>query len=179
MLLKEIKFPRRPVDNDFELGVDAGKYVGVHFTPDTIKQVKKIVDGEGIPNAISPEDYHATIAHSSRSNIPGYEPDGKLDEPAQATIDHFKIFNTKEGGRCLVAALDSDYLRDRHQKTMDHGASYDFDEYIPHVTLSYNVGEDWPEENLDKLTNKYGGMRLEISDEYMQDLDPNWVEKRT
>jgi len=79
----------------------------------------------------------------------------------------------------LVAALDSDYLRDKHQTTLDHGATYDFPEYIPHVTLSYNVGDDLSEENLDKLTNKYGGTVLKISKEYMQDLDPNWVEKRS
>lgn len=179
MLLKELKYPKRPVDNDSELGVSAGRYVGVHFTPDTIEQVKKIIDNEGIPNPIDPDDLHSTIAHSSRSDIPGYEVDGELNEPVEARINNFKIFDTKEGGRCLVAALDSDYLHAKHKKTIDHGASYDFDEYIPHVTLSYNVGGDWDEENLKKLTNKYGGMRLTISDEYDQELDPNWVKNRS
>lgn len=178
MLLKELKFPKRPIDTDPELGVSAGKYVGVHFDQDTIEQVQKILNDEQIPNPISPEDVHSTIAHS-KTDIPDYEPDGEFEEPQEASINGFKIFNTSEGGRCLVATLDSDYLHSRHQKTLDHGATYDFDEYIPHVTLSYNVGDDWDDSNLDKLTNKYGGTRLGISDEYMSDLDPDWVKNRS
>ena len=178
MLLKELMYPKRPVEKDSELGIQAGKYVGVHFTPETIEAVKKIIDKEGIPNPIDPNDIHSTIAHS-KTDIPDYKADGTLEEPEEARINDFRIFKTKEGGRCLVATVDSDYLKNRHQKSLAHGVTYDFPEYIPHVTVSYNVGDDWPEENLEKLTNKYGGTKLKISDEYAQDLDPDWVEKRT
>ena len=56
MLLKEIKFPVRSVEKDSELGIDAGKYVGVHFTPETIEAVKKVINSEKIPNPTNPDD---------------------------------------------------------------------------------------------------------------------------
>jgi len=178
MILKELKYPSRPIETDSELGVDAGSYVGVRFTPDTIEAVRKIIDGEGIPNPTPSEDYHSTVAYS-KTPIPDYKPDGDLEQAQDASINGFKIFKTAEGGKCLVASLDSDYLHQKHQQTMDQGASYDFDEYIPHVTLSYDVGADWDEANLDKLTKKYKGTPVQISQEYMSPLDQDFVKNRS
>jgi len=60
-----------------------GKYVGVNFTPETVEQIKKIIDGDKIPNPTNPEDFHSTIAHSV-TDIKGYQPDEELEEPKEA-----------------------------------------------------------------------------------------------
>lgn len=170
MLLKELKrFPVRPVDDTGEYGVDAGKYVGIRFTPDTKATLRQIIDTEGVPNPINPEKLHSTVACSRGNNIPGYEVDGKFEEPEEAEIDCFTIFPSQDGKNCLVAKLSAPTLVDRHNKTMQHGANYDYDEYIPHVTLSYDAGE-WDESSLDDLTKKYKGIKLLADEEYEEEI---------
>lgn len=179
MLLKELKrFPERPVDDDGEYGIDAGRYIGIRFTPDTKEKLKQIIHSEEVPNKIDPSDFHSTVVYSRESNIPGYEVSGKLETPIDAVIDSFDIFPSQDGKNCLVVKLQAPDLEDMHKKTKEHGASYDFDEYIPHVTLSYDAGE-WSQEDLDKLTQKYKGTKLYGDEEYDSEIIDNWFEKNS
>lgn len=179
MLLKELKkFPIRPVDDTGEYGVDAGKYIGIRFTPETKEKLKQIIDDEGVPHGLDMDDLHSTIAYSRKSNIPGYEVAGKFEEPEEAEIDDFTIFpGQDEGNNCLVAKLKAPSFVEKHNKTMDHGASYDYDEYIPHVTLSYDAGE-WNENDLKELTKKYKGTRLFADEEYENEIEDDFAKKR-
>lgn len=178
MLLKEIKkFPRRPVDDSGEYGVNAGKYIGIRFTPDSKKQLRDIVDNEGIPNGIEDDDIHSTVAYSKKSRIPGYEPTGKFNEPEEAEIEDFDIFSSDDDApNCLVAKLKAPTLVDRHNQTMKHGASYDYDEYIPHITLSYDAG-DWSRDDLDNLAKKYKGTKVFADEEYENEILDDFSDK--
>lgn len=177
MLLKELKqFPKRPVDDTGEYGVDTGKYIGIRFEPETKEKLKSIVAGESIPNATEPDDYHSTIAYSRGSQIPGYQVAGKMKNPIEAKIKDFGIFPSQDGCNCLVAKLDAPDLVDMHNKTREHGATHDYDEYIPHVTLSYDAG-DWDEESLADLTRKYAGTKLYGNEEYENDIIEDWKNK--
>lgn len=40
----------------------------------------------------------------------------------------------------VVLRFSSNSLRQRWQEFRDGGASWDYDEYLPHVTISYNAG---------------------------------------
>ena len=179
MLLKELKrFPVRPVDDSGEYGVDTGRYIGIRFTPDTKAKLKRIIDDEGIRNGLDTDDLHSTIAFSRESNIPGYEVAGRFEEPEEAEIKGFTIFPSQDGKNCLVAKLDAPTLVDRHNSTMDHGASYDFDEYIPHVTLSYDAG-DLGEDDLKRLTKKYKGEKLLADEEYDSEIEEDFGKSST
>ncbi len=47
-----------------------------------------------------------------------------------------------ETSNVLVQCFDCPDLEKRHTDLMgEHDAQYDFDEYKPHITLSYNVGD--------------------------------------
>lgn len=175
MLLKEIRQNyKRPVSDDAEYGIDAGRYVGMHFTPDTQELLKKIIHDEAVPNAVPCEKMHTTITYSKDNSVPDYQCDGELEEPIEAEIDSFDLFPTAEGKKCLVAKLNCPEFHKRHNLMRDLGASYDYDEYIPHITLSYNAG-DLSADKLEMLNKKYRGMRVYANEEYDEPIKNNWA----
>lgn len=175
MLLNEIKKThKKPVESDEEYGIDGGRYVGMHFTPETKEMLKKIIHDEKIPTAVPDEKMHSTIVYSRDNPVKDYEVSGKLEEPIEAKINSFDVFQSQEGKNCLVAKLHAPDLEDRHNKAKELGASYDYDEYIPHVTLSYDVG-DVDDSFIDNLNKKYKGYQIFADEEYDEPLDNTWV----
>lgn len=178
MLLKELKrFPKRPIDDDGEYGIDAGRYIGVKFSSDTKEHLKKIIDDEAIPNSTDIDDIHSTVAYSKGSNIPGYQVAGRFQKPVETEVEQFDIFPTEENKNCLVAKLNAPDLVKMHDDTEKHGATYDFDEYIPHVTLSYDVG-DVDNNFLKRLTDRYKGTKLYAEEEYDSEIIDNWSSRK-
>ena len=176
MLLNEIKH-KPPVDTDTEYGIDAGRYVGVHFDEKTKRLLSDIVKGENIKDPTPADKMHSTIVYSKDNKVDGYDVQGKMDEPIEAEINDFDLFNTSDG-KCLVAKLQSDELRNRHNRARELGASYDYDEYIPHVTLSYNAN-DLGDEDLERLRKKYVGSKLYADEEYEEPIERDWSKKNT
>lgn len=175
MLLREIRNNyKRPVSRDTEYGVDRGRYIGMHFTPETKEHLKRIVHDEALPHPVPDEKLHSTITYSKDNPVADYKVAGKLDDPVEGEIDSFDIFPSQEGNNCLVAKLKCPEFQRRHQMAREMGASYDYDEYIPHITLSYNAGEVSPEK-LDSLTQKYKGTRIYADEEYDEPLKDNWA----
>lgn len=81
------------------------------------------------------------------------------------------MFETQSGTNALVLAFNSDYMRFRHDVGMALGATWDYPEYVPHITLSYDVGA--------RKFNTDLEFDLEIvrSHEYVEDLDLEWTTK--
>jgi hypothetical protein len=103
----------------------------------------------GFKDILSPEDMHVTVAFSRT------EVDWNSFTPEQSTIN-----NTK-GGRKLehlgdahVLILESKILKKEWQKFIDGGASWDYDDYIAHVSITYDVDETL---DLSKIT-PYSGL---------------------
>lgn len=76
---------------------------------------------------------HTTIVYSRK--MVDLFPGSDLNESA-AIVDVEK-WDTKYGST-VVGVLDSEYLHSRFKDAMDAGATYDYDDYKPHVTLSYS-----------------------------------------
>lgn len=175
MLLTEIKNDyKRPVTRDHELGIDGGRYIGMHFTPETQEHLKRIVHDEALPHPTPPEKLHTTITYSKDHSVPDYKVAGNLEEPIEGEIDSFDIFPTKEGNNCLVAKLNCPEFVNRHKATRELGATYDYDEYIPHITLSYDVGDVSPDK-LEQLNKKYAGTKVYADQEYEEPIKSNWA----
>ena len=80
----------------------------------------------------------------------------------------FHIFETADKKRALVVVLKSEYLVNRHKELMtNYNLTYDFDEYIPHITLSYDIGNF----DISKLDIKDLPSNFTINTEYKEDLD--------
>lgn len=121
-----------------------GTYVAAYVSPaDAQKlyhQVKKIIPGEDLH---TPGKYHTTIVYS-RIGKPQLE---KINFPSiTGNIKQWKIFPTQTGSRCLVLLIDSPLLERIHKNLHSlYRLSYDFPDYIPHITVCYDYKGSLPE----------------------------------
>jgi len=153
---------------------EAGTYAGVTFAPTTITAFKNFIKKYKIPNATPIEKLHTTLLYS-RKPLPNYKPETHINPPYVGTPENFEIWKTRDTeSNCLILKYNCPGLIKRHNALMkEHEATFDFKDYIPHVTLSYNIGdmtlEDFgkPSELGDIIINK----------EYSTVLDPDWAKK--
>ena len=155
-----------------------GTYAGVHFSQDTRNALKEYMQSNDIPHAVPTNKLHTTVLYS-RKYIPEYKPKGMYDPIIKGVPTGFELWPSQpdEHGKktnCLVLCFDAPDLTKRHESLMDkHDATYDFDEYKTHVTLSYDAG-DIDTNSLPPLEEE-----LEITEEYKEDLDLSWAQNHT
>ena len=156
-----------------------GTYAAVRFDEDTIGRIKTFIEENEITNPVPDDKLHTTLLYSKKY-CPDYEPLGDLDEPLVGVPTEFDVWDSQPNeddnkSKCLVLQYDCDALTDRHESLMkEHGATFDFDEYKPHVTFSYDIG-DLDVENLDP--SNIGD--LTIVHEYGEDLSLTWAKDNT
>lgn len=116
-----------------------GRYVAVKYNTETATQIQQIQQLRKVPFPVKPEKLHTTI-HYSRKWF--HWENSKQLEHSYDAIGTLKVWNTKYGNTLvmLLSGPAADYMTQRHKVGRVLGAEYDFEEYIPHITLSYNVG---------------------------------------
>ena len=151
-----------------------GTYAGVKFKTASINNVETYIKNNKIPNPVPGDKLHTTLLYS-RKHCPNYKPLTTYDAPLIGTPTEFDVWesqadNDGKKSRCLVLEYDCKGLDDRHSELMkEHDATYDYDEYKTHITLSYDVG-DMDIKDLPKFTDD-----LEIDGEYSEDLNLTWA----
>ena len=154
-----------------------GTYAGVRFDDQTVKSLQKYIKDNKIPNAIAAGKMHCTLLYSKKS-LPNYKPMGDIDPPMEGSPTGFEKWKSQpdaDGNKsqCLVLTFNCKELVARHKKLMDeHNATFDFDEYKPHVTLSYDVGE-MDIKDLPSITEK-----VVLDKEYSETLKSDWAKKK-
>jgi len=159
------------ITSDFKK--EKGTYAGLHFSADTIDKLINYSKENNIPNAVSEDEYHSTLLYS-RKFLPEYEPQGELATPLSATPTKLEIWESPANAfkddvtNCLILKMDCPEQVSRFNELMDtHDATYDFDEYKPHTTLSYDVGDL----NLESLSDVTAIGPLDIVEEYSEELN--------
>lgn len=145
-----------------------GTYVGVRLSKESIEKVLGIIKKLDVPEPVKESEMHLTVIFS-RKHLPDFKPRGKLDEPIKIKAKKLDIFPSGDGdSNVLVIIMDAPDLINRHEEIMDeHKATYDFPEFIPHMTLSYNCGDfDYKKHNMGDLLGS-----LEIDREYEEELE--------
>lgn len=89
-----------------------------------------------VPNPRPISELHCTIVQSD-IDIPGYAPDPALVMLNPAT---YKI---EMLAQALIIKFKSDPLTEQWQKAMNMGGKSKFPTFIPHISLSYQVPEDY------------------------------------
>lgn len=162
-----------------EITQQKGTYAGVRFSSKTKKLIKQYCDENNIPKAISPDKMHTTVLYS-RKYLPDYEAAGNYPKPLIGTPTSFDVWksNNEDGSsaNCLVIEYDCPELTKRHDDLMEeHGATYDYDNYKTHITLSYDIGDmdikDLPDFKKTVPT-------IEIVSEYQEELDLSWAKNK-
>jgi len=145
---------------DYNVGV----YISVKITPESKilfdKYVKQYL-GDFEPN---PEP-HLTLIYSKKSfkGIIKNKP-----YTVSCKFKKFSIFGKTE--MALVAELSSDELVKRNSELVkQYGFVSDFDEYKPHLTLVYDIPEDFEIESLPEID-----FELSFNNETIEQLDMEW-----
>jgi len=92
---------------------------------------KNMIASLNIQNPVDINKLHCTIMYSRKPAPDAYSLLPYL--PIKAKAKGFDVF-----GDCLVLLLESIDLYELHNATRELGATYDYDEYKPHITLSEN-----------------------------------------
>ncbi len=146
---------------------EKGVYLAVKYTQSDAEDLILYIKDNNIPSTLTRDEIHSTVIYSRKyADISTNEGEDLGDaEPLK-----FHIFETQEDKRALVLLLKSEYLENRHKDLMkEHNLTYDFKEYLPHITLSYDI-EDY---DISKLDIKDLPKHLTINTEYKEDLDLN------
>ena len=146
-----------------------GTYVAVKFSEKTLDMIQDLQKELRLLDPVPRDKLHSTICYSRK--FVNYKP-----ETNRKLIGYTKALDVFEhnGKRALVLLLDSDYLHSRHEYANALGATYDFPDYKPHVTLSYDLGA----QSIDYTNFDVGGNQLEMAHEYVEDLDLGWSDKK-
>lgn len=117
------------------------------------------MESNNIIDMIPENELHLTVAYSKKSVA--FE---------SLELDHFMLLIPKHNrklklfGNSLVLSVSSNYLNNRWKYYLDNGCSWDFPEYQPHISLSYNY------KNLPKDIEPFYGDIL-LGQEILEDLD--------
>jgi 2'-5' RNA ligase len=166
-------------------------YVDVIFSHESNMLLNQIIKDLGLKKDFK-DNFHCTIAYSKKDfnfKLPGEKLGNVKIRDLKAistisetcTIKDFGNFKTDDGLN-LHVVLDCKYCKSEFKRCIKAGAIYDYDKYVPHITLLYNCtlpGEDKaiPKKYFKNTLNKYIGKKLTIVRERKQKLNKNWVEE--
>lgn len=156
-----------------------GSYAAVTFCPNTVANIQHYVKEFKIPAPVKAERLHSTVLYS-RKFCPGFVALGKLKKPLVGRPVQFHkweiqgiVGSAKQ--YALVLEFDCPELVQRHKHLMqEHSATWDYAEYIPHLTISYDV-KDLNIFDLPPIDKYLGEIR--IVEEYGEELDLDWARK--
>lgn len=122
---------------------------------------------QGFDTCQLPEDMHVTQAYSK---TPVDWPESDSESMTVNTIDNRAILAFGDGA-CAVLAFQSLGMQQRFEQLCELGCSYDYPEYTPHVTLSWQVPDDLDLESIEPYTGP-----LEFGPEIFAEIDDDWQE---
>lgn len=126
--------------------------------------------GQGFETTLPAEDLHVTVAYSKTpvdwmavAQAWTNKPNGNLTSSAGGPrlVEQF-------GEGAIVLLFNNTELTWRHQDILDAGASWDFPEYQPHITFTYQPGSV----DLDQV-EPYRGV-IELGPEIFEEITPSW-----
>lgn len=118
-----------------------GTYVKAVPTEESASRIAEVCRMINVPNRVPKEDLHTTILYS-RAPV---DAEGRFDDlrSVSARGVGFDIFEDGPN-RCLVVKLESNGLSSMHSELRKLGGTHDYPSYNPHVTLSYDYGNNEP-----------------------------------
>lgn len=148
-----------------------GIYVAVRYSANSKSKLAEFMTKFDIPNRISVDKLHTTLIYSRLyDDVVVNDNVFYIAKPKK-----FEIWPTQNGNNALVLKLTSPELVDRHNYLMkNYNLTYDYDEYKPHITLSYNVPTEYNMLPLIDAIDELG--YLNIFEEYKEDLVLDWAD---
>ena len=121
---------------------------GTYVSLDLSEQSKALLDNFvemnlGLTERVNANSYHITIIYS-RTPVPSAENYLHMTSPlpVEAKAVAYEVFPTKSDGHCLVLRLECPYANRLNTELGKQGATSDYDEYKPHLTIAYDTTQD-------------------------------------
>lgn len=143
----------------------SGHYVAAKVSKETTAELKTWCKANKV---VASKDFfdnlHITLCYSTK--LFPIKKDDVIDDISDWSVKPigFAVFGQHKDKRFLVLKVKSTQCTNRWQHYMDQGASYDFDDYLPHITLAQDHEGDLDQLDLDTLP------KLTLSSEYYEPL---------
>lgn len=138
-----------------------GVYVGIRPVGASIHLLHDWIVQQGIPNPVAAHASHVTVLFSKAPVQ--VEVDRKREYHAHG-IRFEQVRHRFDKTNALVMVLETPSIIARHRELIDQGGSHDYDDFMPHVTLTTNV------EDFDWKQLKVPGFSLVFANEYSRPL---------
>lgn len=139
-----------------------------------------LTDQSPLPSMVTPNNYAATIIYSKQVIPNTFVPDTKLIH--KATIVGSRIwYDPYYRINSLIIALECPSLEARRKEIIDtHKIDPVYPEYIPHITVSYNLPPIWRRKYrwwinqfVDTFEMRHRGAVIELKNETIDSTDSN------
>jgi 2'-5' RNA ligase len=149
-----------------------GTYVSMDLSDESRALLDNFVEMSlGLTERVDPSTYHITVIYS-RTPVPTAEHIAGMSTTTTASVNGYEIFPTKNDGKCLVMRLEFSFANALNSKLTQEGATSDYPEYKPHLTLAYDM-----EQEIDPSTLPVPQFPLTFGPVKVAPLEPDYVPK--
>jgi 2'-5' RNA ligase len=120
-----------------------GTYVSLDLSKESRDLLDNFVEMNlGLTERVDTSTFHITIIYS-RTPVPSAENllSMPTNLPVEALAVGYEVFPTKNDGQCLVMRLACPYATRLNSELGKQGATSDYDEYKPHLTIAYDMSQ--------------------------------------
>jgi 2'-5' RNA ligase len=149
-----------------------GTYVALNLSYESMNLLDNFVEMNlGLTERVNPSTYHITVIYS-RTPVPSAESYKHMNTtlPVTAKATGYEIFPTKNDGKCLVMRIECPYATRLNGELTRIGATSDYAEYKPHMTLAYDMTQE-----VDPHSLPIPQFELVFDELHVAPLDPLYV----
>jgi 2'-5' RNA ligase len=120
-----------------------GTYVSLEMSQESKDMLDNFVQMNlGLAERVDKKTYHITVIYS-RTPVPSAEALLHMNTsiPVEAQPVGYEIFPTKNDGHCLVMRIICPYATRINSQLEREGATSDYPDYKPHITIAYDIKE--------------------------------------
>ena len=149
-----------------------GTYVSMDLSDESRALLDNFVEMNlGLTERVDPSTYHITIIYS-RTPVPSAENHAGSIGGDTARVTGYEVFPTKNDGKCLVMRLDYPFANLLNKQLTAEGATSDYPEYKPHMTIAYDMTQE-----VDPATLPVPQFPLHFAAVKVAPLDPEFTPK--
>ena len=119
-----------------------GTYVAFEMSQESKDLLDHFVEMNlGLTERVDKSTYHITVIYS-RTPVPAAEKFKETGGEMSARADCYEVFPTKNDGKCLVMRIVCPSATALNGVLSGLGATSDYPEYKPHVTIAYDIKQE-------------------------------------
>lgn len=143
----------------FTKSIKAPTYAALKLHPASSRMLKAWCEKQGIKNVYPKGEFHITVCYSK--DPIHYKPMIFTDGPEQVYPQRFDLLGREDDKKFLVLKLGKGFAHKRFEYAREMGASHDFPEYLPHISIS-PPGHGHDVEFIDKLNGMNNGNAVKL-----------------